>query len=278
MAIEQVAGSKLEEILGADAAGLLEHQCKTIPKENLQLPGPDYVDRAHAASDRPTRVLSSLQSLLDHGRLGRHRVRVDSPGRPGHRAFGRRVVRAQPDVLRPGEHRQAGDRRRLQRRRLHAGRARRRGAEVRAQDSVPAQVEPQRVPLVSERVRSDPVRQRQAGLRDGGDGRRRDDLFRIRGVEAADSGSDRDVPAGARAGHVHGPLVLSAKRRVQDQGNGLPRRRRPDRPGQPPRRDDRSRHHQAEAAREQRRVHRRQFRQDAQEGLLGAHDQTIRST
>ena len=70
MAIEQAAGSKLEEILGADASGLLEHQCKTIPKETLHLPGPDYVDRAHAASDRPTRVLSSLQSLLDHGRLG----------------------------------------------------------------------------------------------------------------------------------------------------------------------------------------------------------------
>jgi class I fructose-bisphosphate aldolase len=70
MAIEQVAGSKLEEILGADAPGLLEHQCKTIPKENLHLPGPDYVDRAHAGSDRPTRVLSSLQSLLDHGKLG----------------------------------------------------------------------------------------------------------------------------------------------------------------------------------------------------------------
>jgi class I fructose-bisphosphate aldolase len=69
MAIQQVAGSKLEEILGADAAGLLEHQCKTIPKENLQLPGPDYVDRAHSMSDRPTRVLSSLQALLDHGKL-----------------------------------------------------------------------------------------------------------------------------------------------------------------------------------------------------------------
>jgi class I fructose-bisphosphate aldolase len=69
MAIE-LAGSKLEEILGADASGLLEHQCKTIPKETLHLPGPDYVDRAHAGSDRPTRVLSSLQSLLDHGKLG----------------------------------------------------------------------------------------------------------------------------------------------------------------------------------------------------------------
>jgi class I fructose-bisphosphate aldolase len=61
--------SKVEEILGADAAGLLQHQCKTIPKENLHLPGPDYVDRIHAVSDRPTRVLTSLQALFSHGRL-----------------------------------------------------------------------------------------------------------------------------------------------------------------------------------------------------------------
>src|SRR4026208_953185 len=70
MAIEQVAGSKLEEILGADASALLEHQWKTIPKATPPLPGPDYVDRAHSISDRPTRVLTTLQSLLDHGRLG----------------------------------------------------------------------------------------------------------------------------------------------------------------------------------------------------------------
>jgi class I fructose-bisphosphate aldolase len=62
--------SKIEEILGADAAGLLQHQCKTIPKEHLLLPGPDYVDRAYGFSDRPTRVMSSLQSLLKNGRLG----------------------------------------------------------------------------------------------------------------------------------------------------------------------------------------------------------------
>jgi len=70
MAIEQVAGSRLEEILGADASGLLEHQCKTIPRESLHLPGPDFIDRTFAASDRPIRVLTSLQSLLDHGKLG----------------------------------------------------------------------------------------------------------------------------------------------------------------------------------------------------------------
>src|SRR3954454_248325 len=62
--------SRLEDILGADAAPLLQHQCKTIPKEQLHVPGPDYVERIYSGSDRPTRVLTSLQSLLDHGRLG----------------------------------------------------------------------------------------------------------------------------------------------------------------------------------------------------------------
>ena len=69
MAVKEV-GSKIEEILGEDAGALLEHRCKTIPKESLLLPGPDYVERAYSASDRPARVLTSLQSLVDHGRLG----------------------------------------------------------------------------------------------------------------------------------------------------------------------------------------------------------------
>src|SRR5437867_2873788 len=66
----QTMSSKIEELLGADAAPLLQHQCKTIPKETLHLPGPDYVDRSYGLSDRQTRVLGSLQALLDHGRLG----------------------------------------------------------------------------------------------------------------------------------------------------------------------------------------------------------------
>ena len=45
------------------------------------------------------------------------------------------------------------------------------------------------------------------------------------------------------------------------------RRRRPDRPGQPPRRDHRGRHHQAEAADHQRRVHGAQLRQDRPSGV-----------
>ncbi len=57
------------DVLGNDAAALLQHQCKTIPKELLHLPGPDYVDRAYGLSDRPTPVLKSLQALIGHGRL-----------------------------------------------------------------------------------------------------------------------------------------------------------------------------------------------------------------
>src|SRR5687767_7660398 len=65
----QTIGSKIEEILGDDAAGLLQYQCRTIPRETLHLPGPDYVERIYSLSDRQTRVLGSLQAMLDHGRL-----------------------------------------------------------------------------------------------------------------------------------------------------------------------------------------------------------------
>jgi fructose-bisphosphate aldolase, class I len=60
---------KIEEVLGDDARDLLEHKSQTVPKEQLHLPGPDFVDRVWKDSDRPTRVLRSLESMLDHGRL-----------------------------------------------------------------------------------------------------------------------------------------------------------------------------------------------------------------
>lgn len=59
----------VEALLGADAKSLLDHQCKTIPKDMLHLPGPDYVDRVYALSDRSVPVLRSLQELFKHGRL-----------------------------------------------------------------------------------------------------------------------------------------------------------------------------------------------------------------
>src|SRR5262245_34987761 len=61
--------AKIRELLGADASKLLDHKCKTVSAEQLHRPGPDIVDRIYAATDRPTPVLRSLQSLLGHGRL-----------------------------------------------------------------------------------------------------------------------------------------------------------------------------------------------------------------
>ena len=60
---------RIESILG-DEKALLSHQCKTIAKTDLHLPGPDFVDRIFAISDRSPRVMRNLQSLFDTGRLG----------------------------------------------------------------------------------------------------------------------------------------------------------------------------------------------------------------
>jgi class I fructose-bisphosphate aldolase len=60
---------RIESILGEEAEDLLGHECTTIAKERLHLPGPDFVDRVVSQGDRPTPVLRSLQSLFGHGRL-----------------------------------------------------------------------------------------------------------------------------------------------------------------------------------------------------------------
>jgi fructose-bisphosphate aldolase, class I len=59
---------RLEEILGDDVA-LLTHECRTISRDSLHLPGPDFVDRVVALTDRSPRVLAALQQLLGTGRL-----------------------------------------------------------------------------------------------------------------------------------------------------------------------------------------------------------------
>jgi fructose-bisphosphate aldolase, class I len=59
----------IAEMLGGDARSLLDHRAKGIPRENLHLPGPDFVDRVWAGSDRTIPVLRSLQAILGQGRL-----------------------------------------------------------------------------------------------------------------------------------------------------------------------------------------------------------------
>src|SRR6267142_5374108 len=60
----------IQQYLGAKAESLLGFRSPKIAKERLHLPGPDFIDRIFAPSDRSPRVLASLHRLINHGRLG----------------------------------------------------------------------------------------------------------------------------------------------------------------------------------------------------------------
>ncbi|HEY0655837.1 MAG TPA: class I fructose-bisphosphate aldolase [Chryseosolibacter sp.] len=62
-------GRNIADLLGKDAEFLLKHQSKTVSKDQLHLPGPDFVDRIFASSNRNAPTLRSLQTLFGNGRL-----------------------------------------------------------------------------------------------------------------------------------------------------------------------------------------------------------------
>lgn len=64
MNIDQIA-----QLLGNEASSLLEHKSETVPKSSLHLPGPDFVDRVFAQTDRKPTVLANMQRMFDSGRL-----------------------------------------------------------------------------------------------------------------------------------------------------------------------------------------------------------------
>ncbi|MFL6581801.1 MAG: class I fructose-bisphosphate aldolase [Burkholderiales bacterium] len=68
-AVKTSGETDILKLLGPDADKLLSHVCKGIPKESLHLPGPDFVERVFAPSDRTPPVIRSLQQMFDHGRL-----------------------------------------------------------------------------------------------------------------------------------------------------------------------------------------------------------------
>jgi class I fructose-bisphosphate aldolase len=61
--------SSIEQLLGAKADSLLSFKNPKISKERLHLPGPDFIDRIYAISDRNLRVLTNLQRMFGNGRL-----------------------------------------------------------------------------------------------------------------------------------------------------------------------------------------------------------------
>jgi len=68
--LETASLSTIEGILEDKAEYLLGHESKTISKDRIHLPGPDFVDRIVAPSDRNIRVMSNLERLFSAGRLG----------------------------------------------------------------------------------------------------------------------------------------------------------------------------------------------------------------
>jgi len=60
----------IEELLGSQASTLLDHNCSTISKDLLTLPGKDFVSTAFANSNRSPQVMRNLESIYAHGRLG----------------------------------------------------------------------------------------------------------------------------------------------------------------------------------------------------------------
>ncbi|HET91892.1 MAG TPA: class I fructose-bisphosphate aldolase [Chloroflexi bacterium] len=61
--------TQLLDLLGTEATSLLTHTCKGIPHSMLHLPGPDFVDRVMAQTDRTPAVLRNLQMIFKTGRL-----------------------------------------------------------------------------------------------------------------------------------------------------------------------------------------------------------------
>ena len=59
----------IEGLLGDQASYLLEHQCETIPRDLLTLPGPEFVTEVLSGTDRSPQVMRNMQALLGHGRL-----------------------------------------------------------------------------------------------------------------------------------------------------------------------------------------------------------------
>jgi class I fructose-bisphosphate aldolase len=60
---------KIETYLGAKAESLLGFNAPKISKDRLHLPGPDFIDRIWAVSNRNIRVITNLQRMFGRGRL-----------------------------------------------------------------------------------------------------------------------------------------------------------------------------------------------------------------
>ena len=92
--------TNIREVLGDDADFLLGHECKTIERDALNLPGPDFIDRVLVHSDRPIAGASQPAADVQPRPPRRHRLLVDPARGPGHRAFGGGELLEEPGLFR----------------------------------------------------------------------------------------------------------------------------------------------------------------------------------
>ena len=257
---------ELEQMLGDESKTLLEHRPK-IGKERLHLPGPDFVDRVWMNSDRSPAVLRNLQLLFNTGRLAETGYVSILPVDQGiEHSAGASVSHRIPTISIRENIVKLAIEGGCNARRLDPRRARH--CRRKYAHKIPFIVKLNHNELLTypnkyDQIMFGSVKQ---AYDMGAVGVGATIYFGSEESDAADSGSHRTrSPHAHELGMFTDPLVLSAQRRVQDQDEGFPRRRRPHRAGQSPGRDDRGRHHQAEAAGEQRRLRRAQVRQDRPE-------------
>ena len=176
-----------------------------IAKERLHLPGPDFVDRIFAPSDRNNRVLVNLQRLFGHGRLGGTGYLSILPVDQGIEHSAGASFAKNPDYFDPENIVKLAIEGGCNAVASTFGVPRLRRPQVRPQDPVPGQDQPQRAADLSQQGRPDPLRHGQGGVRHGRRGGRRHDLLRLRRSGPADR---RDRQAFAQAHELGMATVL----------------------------------------------------------------------
>ena len=264
-------GSARSKRFSAPTPALLQHQCKTIPRDSLHLPGPDLVDRLFALTDRIAARARRAAADAQHRAARRHRLTC--PSCRSTRASSTRPARRLRRTRRTSIPRTSSS----WRSRAAATPWRRRSAcsdRWRAGTRTRSRSCSRSTTTSSSRTRTPTIRSGSPASSRRSTWARRRSARRSTSGRPNRSGSSQEVSEmfqqAHELGHVHGAVVLHAQPGLQDQGRRLSPVRGSHRAGQPPRRDDRRRHHQAEAAGEQRRLHRGQLRQDAQGRVLAA--------
>ena len=195
---------------------LLSHECKGITKDELILPGPDFIDRVFLIGPSGAGTAEPGHRVYSHGRLGGTGYLSILPVDQGIEHSAAASFAKNPAYFDPArlcDLAIGGD---CSADRHHPWGPRHRGAAVRAQDPLHREAEPQRLPSLSEYLRPGDVRIGAPGLRPGrGRVSEPPSTSAARGRQADRRGLER-IRRGPPTRPLHGALVLPAEPGLQD--------------------------------------------------------------